>query len=1091
MSSGRSLFGKALGACVLVLLFMEGIIWAQVTASITGTVKDTSGAIIPGAKVTIKHVETGTTRAVDTDAGGNYSASSLPVGQYEVMAERDGFKEAVRQGITLVVGQQAVVNITLEVGNVQQQVTVTAEAPLVNTTLSSTSGLVGEKEVKDLPLNGRSFDQLLTLNAATANYSSNYHHTGSTFTVAGHRPETNRFMVNGMDYIGTDQSGQVPLPTGASGDLLGVDAVREFNVQQDTYGAEYGKRTGGQISIVTSSGTNNLHGELFEFLRNSVLDARNFFDFPPGLRIPPYRRNQFGGALGGPLKKDKLFLFGNYEGLRQRLGLSDLGIVPDANARIGMLPIGPNNAEILVPGLKSGMLPYLNTYWPFPNGPTLGGGVAEAFANPVQRIRDDFGLIRMDYNISASDSLSGSYLLDDGENDNPTMNNPNFIDLTPQRNQVSSIQETHIFSPSLLNVATVGFARAYVLEGSLGTVPIPSSLNFINPGNPGSFTIGGGIVGTAAGSITSAGGSGPIQAIRNLFEWADDVHYTKGNHSFSMGFWIERNQQNLSASPSASTGNVSYSSLMNALIDNPSNFIATPDPHPLGYRNTQAAWYVQDEIKLKPNLTVRLGIRDEMTSGLTEAFGRAANYLYDTNGIMVSTPLVGPSGLTQNNSIALWQPRVGVAWDPTGSGKWSVRAGFGIYNDLEDSLGIRLLADPPFNSRISFSGRPLLSLIPFARGTPSPPPCTAALELANQACYVFEASGVEPNMHFPTVQQWSFRIEREITPNLVFRIGYTGSQTYHVLSLLDMNVPIPVVCQSAAGCVSGGVGSARGLVPQGTRYLPPGTLADPYVADSQTWFFNGNSNYNALDVSVVQRFSHGLTFKANYTFSKVIDISSAVLSSSGNNEPQDVWDRYDLGLNKGPAAFNLAQVATANFSYELPFGNGRRFASGASGWRNQLVGGWQWNGIVTVQSGFPFTPTAGSNISGNGDPHASDGVDRNPGFTGPIIVGNVNEWFNPQAFSLPIPGTFGNAGRGQYVGPGLATFDTSFFKTFRVSERFRLDFRAEAFNLFNRVNFATPNPVVFASGKISGSAGKITNTATTSRQLQFALKLAF
>ena len=322
-------------AMILVLSLSPGALWAQVTASIIGTVKDASGAVVPGATVVVKHLETGTLRTTETDSNGNFTVPSLRVGQYELSAEKLGFKKGVLQGITLVVAQEAVVNITLEIGNVEQQVTVMAEASLVNTTLSSTSGLVGEKEVKDLPLNGRSFDQLLTLNVGTTNYTANARR--STFSVSGRRPEENRFLINGVDYVGTDNSSTDITPTGASGQLLGVDAVREFNVVQNTYGAEYGKRAGGQVSIVTSSGTNQLHGDVFEFLRNSVLDARNFYD---PRSVPPFKRNQFGAALGGPLKRDKVFLFGNYEGFRQRLGISNVAIVPDANARQGLLQIG-------------------------------------------------------------------------------------------------------------------------------------------------------------------------------------------------------------------------------------------------------------------------------------------------------------------------------------------------------------------------------------------------------------------------------------------------------------------------------------------------------------------------------------------------------------------------------------------------------------------------------------------------------------------------------------------------------------------------------------------------------------------------------
>ena len=314
----------------LLLIASSNFALAQVSASISGRIEDASGAAIPGAIVAVTSLETGVARTVSSDGAGNYRALSLPVGRYEVRAEKEGFKTAVQTGIALVVAQEAVVNLKLEVGAVQQEVTVTGEAALVNTTTASVSGLVGEEQVKDLPLNGRSFDLLITLNPGTINYTSKASNTGNSFSIAGRRPHENLFLLNGVEYTGVSVTAITP--GGSSGELLGIDAVREFNVLSGPYSAEYGKRAGGQISVVTQSGTNQLHGTLFEFLRNSDMDARNFFDFPPGLRLPPFRRNQFGGAAGGPIRKDKTFIFGNYEGFRQRLGLSAVTFVPDRPA---------------------------------------------------------------------------------------------------------------------------------------------------------------------------------------------------------------------------------------------------------------------------------------------------------------------------------------------------------------------------------------------------------------------------------------------------------------------------------------------------------------------------------------------------------------------------------------------------------------------------------------------------------------------------------------------------------------------------------------------------------------------------------------
>src|SRR5215471_9849386 len=414
---GRSAYTlpKLVAGIIASIALGNGLVYAQgTTASITGTVKDTSGAVIAGAAVNARHIDTGLTRVAQTDTNGSYSIPSLPVGQYEVYAERMGFRREVRRGIDLVVAEEAVVDLTLQVGSIEQQITVTDAAPLVNTTLASTSGLISEQQVKDLPLNGRSFDQLLTLNVGIANNSSNVGQgNGWTgFSVAGKRQETNRFLINGVDWVGGNSTGQYITPSGASGQLLGVEAVREYNVLEHTYGAEYGKRAGGQISIVTSSGSNQFPGTVFEYLRNNVFDARNFFDQTIG--APPFQRNQFGGSLGGPLKKEKMFLFGNYEGFRQRLALSSRAIVPDQQARQGTLPCNvitpapnpcPASGFAPVPNLKDGMLPYANYFWPAPNGPEvltngLPSGTAYNYNSALQRSQEDFGLGRFDYTIS-------------------------------------------------------------------------------------------------------------------------------------------------------------------------------------------------------------------------------------------------------------------------------------------------------------------------------------------------------------------------------------------------------------------------------------------------------------------------------------------------------------------------------------------------------------------------------------------------------------------------------------------------------------------------------------------------------------------
>jgi hypothetical protein len=416
-NSVKSTFVKFLLFIVMVLV-NEHFAMAQVSASMNGKVQDTSGAAIPDVAVTVTSSETATIHSATSDDQGDYRILSLPVGRYQIKAEKSGFKTFVQSGIDLVVGQQAVLNLVLEVGQVQQQVTVTADAPVVNTSTVSTAGLVGEAQVKDLPLNGRSFDNLITLNAGAANVTTEKTagataQNGNLFSISGRVYWENEFLLNGVEYPGPNAAHSVP--GGVSGQLLGIDAVREFNVQSDAYDAQYGKRAGGQVSVVTQSGTNQLHGSVFEFIRNSILDARNHFDHPLGERIPPFKRNQFGTALGGPIRKDKTFLFGNYEGFRQRLGNSGITFVPSANARNGFQDPTPVNGvcatgTTMYSPLVPGMLPYLSALWPAPNGPCIGNGIAENISNPLQSIREDFATVRGDQIFSTKDTLGISYL---------------------------------------------------------------------------------------------------------------------------------------------------------------------------------------------------------------------------------------------------------------------------------------------------------------------------------------------------------------------------------------------------------------------------------------------------------------------------------------------------------------------------------------------------------------------------------------------------------------------------------------------------------------------------------------------------------
>ena len=1114
-------FGGFATAIVVLIALPTCLVFAQSsTATILGVVKDTTGALIPGASITVKHTETGQTRTAISSETGDYNVPLLPVGAYEITTTMPGFKQQVRSGIDLVVGQQAVINLTLEVGAAAEQVTVTEEAPLVNTTLSSTSGLISQQQIKELPLNGRSFDQLLALNAGVVNNTSNMAGGAGgafpAFSVAGHRQETNRFLLNGVDWVGGNATGQFITPSGASSQLLGVEAVREYNVLEHTYGAEYGKRAGGQVSIVTSSGTNDWHGSLFEYHRNSALDAKNYFEATKG----PFKRHQFGGTIGGPLKKDKLFVFGNYEGFQQRLAQSTRTVYPDVQSRQGLLPCylatpsacpptadpAARAAFVPVPNLQRGMLPFANTFWPVPNGSEvysngLPTGTAYNYNNGVQKIYENFVMTRMDYVMSAKDSLFANYTFSDGERDQPQPDTY-YTMYVPLRNQTFGLQETHVFSPTVVNSATLGWVRPFGASVTKpnGTGPaIPASLVYLAGGNPGAIVIGGGTTAASLTSQTPVPGNNPLFGIREYYSLGDDLRFTKGKHSFSAGVWVQRIHENHFGSAAFSAGSAAYSSMLTFLQDIPSQFNIVRNPATVGYRSTEGAWYFQDEMKLRSNLTLRLGLRHEMTDGWNEVADRCSNYVFDKNFVMSTEPRIGHSCLTENHAKLLLQPRVGLAWDPTGKGTWAVRAGFGIHNDLQDNVGNRAYANPPSNAREQLAG-PLLSLIPLQKNVPLPRTCGTPGAPPPPACGIYSPGGFDPVMFTPTSQQWSFTIERGIARDLMLSVGYVGSESYHTPLSLNTNAAYPQVCENPQGCISGGTTTngdpvpvgRRVLVSKGTLYHPPASRPNPYVGSGVQWIDQGTSSYHAMDVSLTKRISRGFAFKANYTWGKAMDLNSAILTPSAGNEPPYIPSPYyRRELNRGVASYNLNHQFNGYTSYLLPFGNGQRFGSGATGVVDKLIGGWQWNSSLRIAGGFPVTPLTGSNTSGTGDPSNSDIPNWNPNFKGKVIVGKPDQWFDPRAFVLPLQGTFGNVSRGALRGPRLFMLDSSLLKRVRISEGLNLQFRAEAFNVLNHPNLSYPNEVVFQGAEYSPLGGVITATATTSRQIQFALKLLF
>ncbi|MFN7923574.1 MAG: carboxypeptidase regulatory-like domain-containing protein [Bryobacteraceae bacterium] len=1091
----RNLFGLAMS-----MLMAHATVWGQVTASISGRVKDATGAGVPNATVAAKGAGTGASRDGITNAAGDYTISSLPVGPYEVRVEKTGFKTAVRTGINLTVGQAAVVNLQLEVGEVVQQVTVSGDAPIVNTTTSSVTGLVGEREVKDLPLNGRSFDNLMALNPGVINYGLKSANTstsnGNTFSVSGRRPMDNIVLLNGIEYTGSSQLAITP--GGVSGNLLGIDAVREFNVQTGTYSAEYGKRPGAQVSVVTQSGTNSLHGALFEFLRNNALDARSFF--AQTTSPPPFRQNQFGGSLGGPLVKNSVFLFGNYEGFRQALTQSSVSVVPDAQARRGLLP-NASGVYAPVPNLNPRMLQYM-AFWPQPNGPLLlsngaPSGTALSYNTPQQSIREDFGTMRADY-FRKRDSLSAMYTIDGGNSLIP-LPDPLFASASKLRMQVASVSETHVFSPRVLNDFRAGFSRAGFNLDSALLASFPPELAFVAGSGPGGIVVSGGVTTTGLSGITSAGpnNAAGVWNRRNLFTYTDHLQANLRAHQITAGVWFQRVRDNEN-SASRQLGQATFTGLTTFLQGTVSTFQVVPSASTLGWRSLFGAWYVQDNIKLHPNLTFSLGLRHEFTTGWNEVASRASNWITDSDGVLITTPRTGSSAFTKNTAKRLFGPRVALAWDVFGNGKTALRTGFGTYYSLIDDLSFLLNSLPPHNSALTSTGS-LSSIVPIVPGTPIPPACGPGVPAP---CSTFAPQGVQADAKTPAVQSWNLTIEQQLGPATALSAAYAGSFGYHGLLSIDPNTIPARICSSDAGCLAGGIATAAGSqsrVARGAQYIPVGSRPNPYLGAGFFWFSQANSSYNALQLQVSQRLTRGLQFRANYTWAKNLDMNSSLTGAQAQNQAQMVMDRNDLRRDWGKSALNATSQVSISARYELPFGRGRRWAANATGLGEKLIGGWQLNGIVTLLSGFPVTPLIGANRSGDGDTRNPDRPSLNPAFNSAVLTRSPNQWFNPNAFVVPAAGTYGNLGRGVYEGPGLANADVSLFKNAAVSERLTLQFRAEFFNLTNHANFGTPNATVFTNAGTAAapnfvsnaSAGLITTLTTPPRQIQFGLKLIF
>jgi hypothetical protein len=767
-----------------VLLYASSIslasaLHAQVVGgNISGKVTDPSGALVPNAVVHVHNEDTGSQRTLTTSSSGTFTAPAIAIGNYTVFVDAPGFAHYVRTGVDVTVGQTVELNLALAVSG-SDTINVEDTPQAVNISTEQTSGLVNSRQVKELPLNGRSYDQLLTLNPGTVNYTNqrsggvgtSNSSVGSMFSVSGRRPQDNIFLLNGIEYTGASLINTTP--GGTSGQLLGIDGIHEFNVVTDTYSAAYGKRDGAQISIVTTNGTNQLHGNLFEFARNSFFDARNYFD---GARIPEFQRNNYGASLGGPIRKNKLFLFGNYEGYRQNLGVSIVTLVPDNNARLGLVP---NAKGVLTPTTISPISAQLLNLWPVQNGaevndPTTGfaTGIARYTGTAPQHIREDFGTTRLDYNIGAKDTFYSAYTVDDSYASTPSANPYSYVQEN-LREQVLSGQEQHVFSSRLLNVARVGLSRStfyfygYVPAAQQALAPS------VRPGIPTyAIVIAGSTASNGASSITGAGANvGSNNGItRNLFTFDDHAYYTIGKHTIQGGIWLQRLQSNDNLAQDQ-YGQASFASLSTFLNGAIKTFTYAPTITDLGWRALFADAFIEDTWHLTPRLEVRFGFRSESSTGWSESQNRASVYTFN-NGVISTTPNSGLSNaLTNNRALFLPEPRLGFAWNIFGNGHTSVSGGVGFHHTLLDALDYRLDQAAPYNTVYSYSGSATTVATPTG-GTALVSPST-----------------VDPGISTPAVLSYNLKIEQQIAPATSITIGYNGSHSYHQILNGDLNEP--------------------------------------------------------------------------------------------------------------------------------------------------------------------------------------------------------------------------------------------------------------------------------------------------------------
>ena len=1072
----RSTIRMLIGVVALTLFLPLQVRGQLATGSIMGTVRDSTGAVMQAVSVSAKSRGTGAVRTATTDAAGTYQILSVPAGDYDVQATAVGFQTSIRSRVPVTVGASVSVNFALELGTIQQDVSVTAEATQVNTTDASLGGLVGEREVRELPLNGRDWLQLTTLeagvkggigqqSAAAFSNSRAARGNGLALSISGNRPTGNVFLVDGL--VVNDFANASP---GSGLNVnLGVEAVREFRVLTSEYTAEYGRSTGGVVTAVLKSGTNEFHGTMFEFLRNSALDARNFFD----TERPDFRRNQYGGSAGGPIKRNKTFVFGDYEELRENKGIPHTSdtLSPDARnglvcVRVGSDPCGSRTSVTIAPQIR----PYL-AFFPIANGAITGDTAKYNFAG--ERIGlERYAVGKIDQNISDRTTVWGSLQLDDTDESQPDPYNLKRTG-SPSRhaNAVANLQ--HIFTPSFLNTTLVGVSHSHITDAldtvALSPIATDISLGF-QPGVPAGIIAVSGLTGTQGG----IGSSGSDILDYTSFQIGDDASWIKGRQTIKFGGKIERIHYNKDSLVGAPIGEYDFDTVPLFLQGIPGQF-RTDVPGTDDVRFLRTGYfgaYVEDGIAVRSNLHLNIGLRYEYVEPTTETQGKVA-VLTDP-----ASPTPATGGSYFNTTSMNFAPRIGIAWDPSGDGKTPIRAGFGVY----DVLPFPYLMENRTNS------------FPyFEEGTINSPPVSAfptgGLALITPSS--LRASYVEPSPKRAYVTQWNVTIQRQLMASTAMTVGYVGSRGRNLpRSIEDVNqVPLSLVTTSSDGHLVFPTNPA-------IRNGGPIPRVNPNFSRIAATVWDDFSTYHSLVLDFNRRFSGALFFKTAYTWSKSMDGGSNTFSDNESNNTSGSPYAFLPALQRGPSDFDIAHRFVMSFSWAIPA------PASLGGASKALLSGWELGGILTAQSGPPFTVTLQTDQARTGDSRVrSTSGGQRPDFnpaSGCTVnatdPGNVANYIRTECFSFPALGTLGNLGRNTLRAPGMQDVDASLLKNWALGQgQRRLQLRIEAFNLLNRPSFQVPKTKIFdGSGNVIPTASQLAApTQVPERQIQLALKLSW